>query len=88
MTSLRSLPAPLLHGLLLAALLAWNVGCSDNPTRPGDVPASHTQRRGSAWHAPGLRSPVDNCGACHARDLRGGANGEPSCYSCHGKTWN
>ena len=28
---------------------------------------------------------ADNCAACHGADLRGGANGEPSCFLCHGQ---
>ncbi len=86
MTTLRSLVPPLFHGLLLAALIA---GCSESsPTRPDDVPASHTVRNGSAWHKPGFRTPLENCVDCHGADLRGGDNGEPSCYSCHGAKWS
>jgi len=38
-------------------------------------------------HMEGLRDPVNNCTACHGDDLRGGDDGEPSCYSSHGKKW-
>ena len=71
-------------GLLAVAFIA---GCS-SPARPSEVPSSHTVRKGSAWHAPGLHTPLVNCVTCHGADLRGGDNGEPSCYSCHGAKWS
>jgi cytochrome c553 len=75
-----------MRGALLAAVLIL-VGCSDSTTPSGNVPADHTVRKGSAFHAPGLDNPTQNCAACHGADLRGGANGEPSCFRCHGQVW-
>jgi len=84
----RRTPIPPLRlpALLLAAALIL-VACGDSPTAPANLPADHTVMRGGHFHAPGLNSPQGVCTACHGGDLRGGANGEPSCYSCHGAEW-
>jgi len=74
------LPALCLALLLISA-------CNDTVTAPEGVPASHTVRHGGAFHAPGLQSPAANCASCHGNDLTGGVNGEPSCFSCHGRKW-
>jgi mono/diheme cytochrome c family protein len=62
--------------------------CDSDPIRPEGVPESHTAVKGNAFHMPGLRAPEENCVQCHGADLMGGANGEPSCYSCHGEKWD
>lgn len=75
--------------VLLTTLLA--IGCSDDsgsPLDPSDAPLGHTIRQGSAFHAPGLNDPLANCTECHGGDLRGGQNGEPSCFTCHGDIWD
>ena len=48
---------------------------------------THDQNLGGVKHAKGYCSPTSNCASCHGSDLRGGANGEPSCYKCHGSLW-
>ncbi len=48
---------------------------------------AHDQNLGGAMHASGYCSPLQNCSSCHGPDLRGGSNGEPSCYQCHGTLW-
>lgn len=53
--------------------------CGQNP---------HTVNLGGVLHAPNYCNPVQNCVGCHGADLRGGKNGEPSCYSCHADLWN
>jgi len=72
---------------LCAALTVASIACSDS-TAPADAPANHTVNMEGQWHAPGLQSPEGACTTCHGADLRGGMDGQPSCYSCHGKKWN
>ena len=77
-------------GLLVAALALLPLGCDDDdddPTGPSSAPASHTISRDGVRHLAGLNDPETNCTACHGVDLRGGDNGEPGCYSCHGQKW-
>ena len=77
----------------LAVALALSFGgaaaCSDTATAPGagSAPESHTVLRSGVTHAPGLTDPLQNCTSCHGADLRGGANGQPSCFTCHGQKW-
>ncbi|MFH2129994.1 MAG: hypothetical protein ABIK68_06440 [bacterium] len=49
--------------------------------------AIHTVSEEGVYHAPGLKTPLDNCVACHGSDLRGKDNA-PSCYLCHGNKWD
>jgi len=70
----------------LIALL-FLVSCDDGPTGPSNAPASHTVSEDGVRHLPGLNDPETNCVACHGADLRGGENGEPSCFTCHGQKW-
>ena len=62
------------------------IGCSDT-TVPADAPEGHTVMKDGAAHKPGLNDPQTNCVACHGATLEGGADGEPSCFTCHGKKW-
>jgi hypothetical protein len=76
----------------LAILLALCIGgaaaaCSDDDGTGPENTGTHTVSKGGVAHAPGLNDPAQNCATCHGADLRGGANGEPSCFSCHGKKW-
>jgi hypothetical protein len=77
--------------LLLCAVLVVGtaVACGDDDdiTGTGNAPASHTVSEDGVRHLPGLMDPQANCTACHGADLRGGNNGEPSCFSCHGQQW-
>ncbi len=61
------------HGAL------WNT-CGQN--------AVHDVNINGVMHAAGYCSPQQNCASCHGADLKGGANGEPSCFQCHGALWN
>jgi len=63
------------------------IACS-SPTRPADVPETHTVEKGGAFHAPGLEDPTNQCATCHGPNLAGGTAGEPSCFSCHGQKWS
>lgn len=72
------------------AILAASAACSDGYGTSGPdfmPPADHTVRRGGFLHAPGATEPLANCAECHGADLMGGADGEPSCYRCHGAVW-
>lgn len=73
-----------LAGAGLAVLLA---ACGDEATAPRNAPPGHTVNEDGIGHYPGLTDPEQNCTTCHGADLRGGTGGQPSCYSCHGKTW-
>ena len=82
--------------LRLSAIL-WAVGlaaaaaltaCGDSATEPGDdPPANHTVSIGGALHDPGLNDPEVNCVGCHGATLEGGPDGQPSCFTCHGRQW-
>jgi hypothetical protein len=47
----------------------------------------HNDSQEGVKHARNKRSAPTDCTPCHGADLRGGPNGEPSCYKCHGKEW-
>jgi len=75
---------------LVALVAVAPLGCDDDdegPTGPSNAPASHTVSQEGVRHLPGLNDPAANCVACHGADLRGGNNGEPSCFTCHGQKW-
>lgn len=61
--------------------------CSSDSTAPNEGPAGHDVRISGVFHASGLDAPTQNCTQCHGADLRGGDNGEPSCFSCHDQVW-
>ena len=81
----------LFQALLICIALgagAVTAGCSDDDAAgPDDTPDNHTVLRSGVAHGVGLNDPMQNCTACHGADLRGGAQGEPSCFSCHGQKW-
>ena len=68
-------------------LVVLAAACSSSSTAPADAPEGHTVRKGGAYHAPGLNDPMTSCTNCHGADLTGGAQGQPSCFTCHGKKW-
>jgi hypothetical protein len=76
---------------LVALVAVAPLGCGgdddDEFTGPSNAPASHTISQDGVRHLPGLNDPETNCTGCHGADLRGGDNGEPSCYTCHGQKW-
>ena len=77
------------HPVRIAWLLALAVlilAC-DSPTDPANAPEGHTDVKGGAAHAPGSNNPLVNCISCHGPTLEGGDDGEPSCFSCHGRVW-
>jgi hypothetical protein len=75
---------------VVVAIAIVPLGCDDDDdefTGPSNAPASHTISKDGVRHLPGLNEPEANCTACHGADLRGGGNGEPSCFTCHGQKW-
>lgn len=70
--------------VLLSIFLA--VGCESDKV-PSDAPEGHTTMKDGVAHKPGLGNPATNCVACHGASLDGGEDGEPSCFSCHGRKW-
>lgn len=71
----------------LALLGAAACGSATATAPSSNVPANHTERHGGVAHGVGARQATTQCVSCHGATLQGGANGEPSCYSCHGKKW-
>lgn len=71
--------------LLAASISTW-VGC-DSATALANAPEGHTDLKGGAAHAPGSNDPTANCSGCHGVTLEGGTDGEPSCFTCHGREW-
>ena len=72
------------------AMVLWcslAIACSSDPAAPEDAPAGHTVVLDGVAHSPGLSAPQENCSDCHGSDLRGGGDGEPSCFTCHGQKW-
>ena len=68
--------------------MAGPAGCDREPLVSADIPPlDHTVSLEGADHMPGLDDPVANCRDCHGSELRGGENGEPSCFVCHGPVW-
>lgn len=78
---------PAFAALLLTCACLGLGACEDDPTLPEDAPPGHTINEDGVAHRPGLSDPETNCVACHGADLGGGASGEPSCFSCHGRKW-
>ena len=75
---------PLVQACLLGIMLA---ACGSDATAPEGAPEGHTVVKNGVTHAPGLNNPTENCTSCHGSDLRGGASGQPSCFSCHNQKW-
>lgn len=68
--------------------LAVTASCGDSSTEPDNrPPANHTVSIGGALHDPGLNDPETNCTSCHGATLEGGPDGQPSCFTCHGRSW-
>ncbi len=80
----------LFRSICLAAITVVVLSCSgsENPVSSNLPPANHTVPQGGRLHAQGLATPQENCASCHGQDLRGGSNGEPSCFQCHGEIWS
>jgi len=79
--------------VLFVSLLAFS-GCfkADNPfvagnPQGGAISIAHDQRLSNVGHAQGYCQPLTNCSACHGSELRGGAGGQPSCFTCHDALW-
>jgi len=81
-------PAGAIGFAALLAVVAFTACSDDDIVGSGNAPADHTISKSGAMHRPGLDNPVANCTACHGADLMGGPNGQPSCFTCHGKRWN
>lgn len=73
--------------LAVSVILLAATGCGDDPVAPGDAPEGHTVLVDGVAHAPGLNTPGTSCASCHGADLRGGAEGQPGCFTCHGRKW-
>lgn len=73
--------------LAVLALGACGDDDSDDGNGTGPVPEGHTVSKDGVLHMSGLNDPLANCTGCHGADLRGGDEGQPSCYRCHGEKW-
>ncbi len=74
-----------LRGVLLALAAALSA-CSKEPAEPREIRA-HTRVIKGVSHAEPAAKAERYCSHCHGTALQGGTAGEPSCYTCHGKTW-
>ncbi len=78
--------------LSLAVLLGAGIcylafsSCSTEPAKPREIRA-HTRGINGVSHAEPAAKAERYCSRCHGAALQGGTAGEPSCYTCHGKTW-
>lgn len=61
--------------------------CSSQPPTARII-AGHTQNFAGVPHGVPATRAEHYCSYCHGLGLAGGANAEPSCYTCHGKTWS
>ena len=73
--------------IVIAFSFGLAIACDSDSSAPEDAPTGHTVVMDGVPHSPGLNAPAENCSGCHGSDLRGGDNGEPSCFSCHGQKW-
>jgi cytochrome c553 len=73
--------------LFSLAILALGACGDDDGNDAGPAPDGHTVSKDGVLHMSGLNDPLNNCTGCHGADLRGGDEGQPSCYRCHGVKW-
>lgn len=73
--------------LFLLAVLTLGACGDDDGNDSGPAPDGHTVSQDGVLHMSGLNDPLSNCTGCHGAELRGGAEGEPSCFRCHGVKW-
>ena len=85
--STASLRAAATLRALAAVLVVTLMSACGRATEPSGSPPGHTETHGGVGHGVGARQATTQCVSCHGATLQGGANGEPSCYSCHGKKW-
>jgi hypothetical protein len=76
-----------LAALSLLAVLTLGACGDDDGNDSGPAPDGHTVSQDGVLHMSGLNDPLTNCTGCHGADLRGGSEGEPSCFRCHGVKW-
>ncbi len=62
------------------------LSCSLQDPKPREI-RGHEDVRGGVSHALAASHAERYCQYCHGVKLVGGANGEPSCYACHGRNW-
>lgn len=71
----------------LVLIVALTSSCSLEEEGSSGIRAHDDVIQGVA-HAFSSKSAPRYCKQCHGTALQGGSNGEPSCYQCHGETWN
>ena len=76
-----------LAALCFLAVLTLGACGDDDGNDAGPAPDGHTVSKDGVLHMSGLNDPLANCTGCHGADLRGGNEGQPSCYRCHGEKW-
>lgn len=73
-------------GLIIAAIWLNLASCSLEDKGLRRIRAHDFSQKGVA-HAVPMRRAERYCRECHGARLVGGENGEPSCYTCHGRLW-
>ncbi len=79
------------HGLTLQGGTSGEPSCfkchQDRWNRASCGKSVHTVSLRGVLHGEDYCRPNQNCAECHGTDLKGGQNGEPSCFKCHGERW-
>ncbi len=77
--------------VFIAMLFAAANTCNPASVKVPDTVCTgvHSVRNNEICHGAKYNNPAGYCSEsnCHARNLRGGNTGAPSCYACHGPYW-
>ncbi len=74
-------------GYRLILIFFLMLGCSTDKKEPPIVQRAHDQNIKGILHAAPYHRAERFCSQCHGAGLVGGSQLQPSCYTCHGKTW-
>ena len=72
--------------MMMIGSMCLDTSCSREAAGPRNIRA-HTVSRGGVAHAEPAAKVERYCALCHGMGLKGGTGLEPSCFTCHGKTW-
>lgn len=78
--------AKIFLGLIIAGFYLNLAACSLEEKGLRQIRAHVAARQGVA-HAVPMHKAERYCKNCHGQNLSGGTQGEPSCYTCHGRLW-
>lgn len=75
------------HGCWAALLLLLLCGCSPDDADSRNISGHFTSMKG-VFHGEPKEFAERYCETCHGTNLTGGTELQPSCFQCHGRTWN